>query len=538
MRKLFLIILVALIACGESNEIQQPATVVELDNTIRIDSGAIAGNQGDDGLLEFLGIPYAAPPIGDLRWQPPMAVAHWDAVLDATQRGLPCMQPKSASGFYGGSYPQTSEDCLTLNVWTRAKTASDGLPVMVWIHGGALLRGSAADYDGAGLTQKGVVLVTMNYRLGPFGFFAHPELSLEAPSGSSGNQGFLDQIAALKWVKENISAFGGDPNNVTVFGESAGSWSLSVIQASPMARGLFHKVIGQSGARFMPLPDLKQARWGLQSAEARGESVAQKITGQTATNLAAMRALDAQTIMQGYSSDPAMRDNFDYLTIQDGAVLPKEVNAIFAAAQQADVPVLIGSNANEATTFDPALSNPSLQDMDYGPLLTRQVEALLPAVGAQLLDFYPPAAADSRRSWTEFNTDVMFTQQMRLWADYMEAVSSPAYLYWWNWRPVINGSDRLGAFHAAEIPYVFGRLDAFGIEPSAEDYAFADLMMTIWTNFAKTGNPSVAEVIDWPAYRSSAPATAVLGPQLSIRQGIRSEQVALISAGFAARRTP
>ena len=191
MRKLFLIILVALIACGESNEIQQPATVVELDNTIRIDSGAIAGNQGDDGLLEFLGIPYAAPPIGGRRWQPPMAVAHWDAVLDATQRGLPCMQPKSASGFYGGSYPQTSEDCLTLNVWTRAKTASDGLPVMVWIHGGALFRGSAADYDGAGLTQKGVVLVTMNYRLGPFGFFAHPELSLEAPSGSSGNQGFF-----------------------------------------------------------------------------------------------------------------------------------------------------------------------------------------------------------------------------------------------------------------------------------------------------------------------------------------------------------
>ena len=157
-----------------------------------------------------------------------------------------------------------------------------------------------------------------------------------------------------------------------------------------MARGLFHKVIGQSGARFMPLPDLKQARWGLQSAEARGESVAQKITGQTATNLAAMRALDAQTIMQGYSSDPAMRDNFDYLTIQDGAVLPKEVNAIFAAAQQADVPVLIGSNANEATTFDPALSNPSLQDMDYGPLLTRQVEALLPAVGAQFARFLSP----------------------------------------------------------------------------------------------------------------------------------------------------
>ncbi len=537
-RKLFFIVVVFLIACAEPGGSQKATPPMKLGASVEVSGGTITGNVREDGLHEYLGIPYAAPPVGDRRWQPPGAVMGWEGTRDATKRGLPCMQPGSLSEFYDRSYLETSEDCLTLNVWTRADTVAQGLPVMVWIHGGALVMGSGRDYDGAPLTGRGVVLVTINYRLGPFGFYAHPELSAENPAGASGNQGFRDQIAALQWVKDNIAAFGGNPDNVTIFGESAGSWSMSVMQASPMARGLFHKVIGQSGARFIPIPDLQASRWGLPSAESWGETLAQKFTGKEAASLADLRAVDAQAIMDIYSADPVILNNFDYLTIEDGEVLPQEVNAIFAAGAQADVPVLIGSNADEATTFDPAVLDPNSVDLDYGDALKSQVQAMLPAANERLFDVYPPTAEAGRQSWIEFSTDAMFTQPMRLWADYMELVSSPAYLYWWEWRPVIDGSDQYGAFHAAEIPYVFGDLGMFDIEPSADESAFSDLMMTIWTNFAKTGNPSVANVIDWPAYATTTPSTAVLGRDLSIRQGIRSERVEMITAAYDAHRKP
>ena len=229
-----------LIACTEPEATQQRTPPPEkLGASVEVSGGTITGNVREDGLYEYLGIPYAAPPVGDLRWQPPGAVIGWEGTRDATKRGLPCVQPGSLSAFYDRSYLETSEDCLTLNVWTRADTVAQGLPVMVWIHGGALVMGSGRDYDGAPLTERGVVLVTINYRLGPFGFYAHPELSAENSAGASGNQGFRDQIAALQWVRDNIAAFGGNPDNVTIFGESAGSWSMSVMQASPMARGLF-----------------------------------------------------------------------------------------------------------------------------------------------------------------------------------------------------------------------------------------------------------------------------------------------------------
>ena len=535
MRYIVLIVLGFVFGCAEQGTLSTD-TAKKISTEVEVSGGKIVGRARENGLFEFLGIPFAAAPVGDLRWQPPQSVEAWTGERDASKPGLPCVQPATLSEFYARAYSETSEDCLTLNVWSRASTTEDKIPVMVWIHGGALVMGSGRDYDGAPLTANGVVLVTINYRLGPFGFFAHPELSSEDPEGVSGNQGFRDQIAALEWVRDNIEAFGGDPDNVTIFGESAGSWSMSVMQASPLARGLFHKVIGQSGARFIPIPDLKIDRWGIPSAESWGETLGAKFSGVDKASIGDLRALPAQEIMDVYSKDPEVLMNFDYLTVVDGAVLPEEVNEIFDSGNQADVPVLIGSNADEATTFDPALLNPQATDFDYTEALNAQVALMLPNADTSIFEHYPTKPDVAQQSWVEFSTDAMFTQPMRLWADYMQNVSSPAYLYWWDWRPIIDGSDQYGAFHAAEVPYVFGDLSNFNMTARPEDRKFSELMMMIWTNFAKTGDPSVEGAIEWPPYDPASSATAVLGKKLAIEPGIRSERVTAITAAHAARR--
>lgn len=544
--KITLILLVMALASGCSNTKQPdtpesnklPATSPQLTNKIKLNTGLIEGNQPEPDLKEFLGIPFAAPPMDALRWQPPQPADSWTGVRDASTRGLPCIQPTSLSPFYHRSYPQTSEDCLTLNVWTRAASEGDNLPVMVWVHGGALIMGSGADYDGAKLTAKGVVLVTINYRLGPFGFFAHPELTKQSEHGSSGNQGYKDQIAALQWVRDNIRAFGGNPDNVTIFGESAGSWSMSVLQASPSARGLFHKVIGQSGARLLPLSNLKTASNGFVSAEQRGLTLAKLFSGDAAPSMAQLQALPAEQIMAAYAADPAVLNNFDALTIVDGEVLPEEVNTIFAKGEQANVPVMIGSNALEASTFDPGMFVPAKSNnLDYANLLNAQVTQMLPAVDSALLNYYPtPDPSAARQAWINFNTDVSFTQPMNLWAEHMLKQTSPAYLYWWDWQPSIKGSRQYGAFHAAEIPYVFGNLDTFDIDITPQDEEFSNLMMDIWTQFAKTSNPSIQGVLDWPAYTAEDHQTVVIGENLSVSKGVRLPQVKLITEAYDRNR--
>ena len=538
-KKKFSVILTTLLimACSEQADIEILKLSVGEEKTISdvvaVNGGTIRGIAREGGLHEYLGIPYAAAPVGERRWQSPAKLVPWEGERDSTDFGLPCYQPNSVSAFYDRSYEEMSEDCLTLNVWTGAKKTSDALPVMVWIHGGALIMGSGMDYDGAPLTRKGVILVTINYRLGPFGFYAHPQLSVEG-QGHSGNQGYKDQIAALKWVQENIRQFGGDPDNVTIFGESAGSWSMSVLQASPLARGLFNKIIGQSGARFVPLADLKVARWGMPSAEKRGEKLASMFAQTEAPDLNALRELSAESILDAYAADPATLFDFDALTIVDGQLLPDEVNTIFDQGRQADVPVLIGSNADEATTFDPAIG--SLEPVDYVDLHTQFVDVTLGGDKQKIFALYPDSPELARDSYIRFNTDANFTQPMRQWADYMGNVSSPAYLYWWNWRPIVNGSDEYGSFHAAEIPYVFNDFAMFDIDVSDREEAFSETMMTIWTNFAKKSNPSSEGVVDWPAYNVDEPMTVIIGSEIGLEKGVRSEQVREITAGYNARR--
>ena len=246
-----------------------------IEGPVRVNGGTLAGaTDSASGVSSFKGIPFAAPPVGDLRWRAPEPPAKWDGVRQATNFSVTCMQTPYAEGSpYRTQAEPMSEDCLYLNVWTAAKAATERRPVMVWIYGGALTRGAASlpGYDGAELARKGVVLVSFNYRLGAFGFFAHPDLTAESPHHSSGNYGFLDQIAALQWVQRNIAQFGGDPNNVTIFGESAGSWSVNILVASPLAKGLFQRAIGESGANFAPmtkLAELEQA--GVRTAKSLG----------------------------------------------------------------------------------------------------------------------------------------------------------------------------------------------------------------------------------------------------------------------------
>jgi len=502
-----------------------------------VTGGEVLGSITNDGLKKFLGIPYAAPPEGRFRWAPPQPVKPWLGTRDATRYSAQCMQPRPTSLFYMSQRDNQSEDCLYLNVWTRAISADDALPVMVWIHGGALQEGAGELYPGDRLTREGVVLVTLNYRLGPLGFFAHPELTREN-DGHSGNQGYLDQIAALRWVQANIRKFGGDPENVTIFGESAGSWSVNVLQASPLARGLFHRVIGQSGARLLPLSELTRTTTFAPSAESHGLLTVEQLTGDAATSLQALRDLPAKQILARYWESQDLAWNFDALTIVDGHVLPRQIIEIFRTGEQADVPVLAGSLADESVTFlppDVAASSP-----DYCKLLVEMAVARLPEVG-DVTDHYPcDTPRQANLSYIAFETDLVFTQQARAWAAAMQTVESPAYLYWWERSPPLAGDRRLGAFHAGEIPYVFGcfgecSIFGFSVDDVVSERRFSDTVIGMWTNFAKTGNPSMGNTQSWLPYRQQSPRIMVFSEALKMIEGLRDPQLDMITKAYEKR---
>ena len=518
-------LLTSFYSCSASNSIE---------TKLEVEGGQIEGTQSGS-LKKYLGIPYAAPPVEDLRWSPPQPLNSWSGVRDASVNSKICHQPKQPTEFYdrGPDQSNMSEDCLTLNVWTRAKKTEENLPVMVWIHGGALVWGSGSEYKGDELTKRGVILVTVNYRLGPLGFYSHPELNDEN-DGHSGNQGYRDQIAALQWVKNNIKEFGGDPNNVTIFGESAGSWSINVLQASPLSRGLFHKAIGQSGARLLPLTHLTMTSDYSDSASRLGVDLAETMSGKKDTSLEQLRNIAALDIIRTIEEDEAYTSSFDSLTIIDGEVLPEAVSAIFLKGNQADVPVLIGSTADEATTFDPVMLNPeAAKFLNYVDLTKASINQILPNVDKKIFEYYPTTnEAVAKDSWVSFNTDAMFTAPMQDWGNLMSTVSSPAYLYLWDHHPKVNGTKEFKAFHAAEVPYVFGGMDMFDIDLTEQDRDFSNTMMDIWTNFAKTGNPSLPGNFEWPEFESSDQKYISLGLVIEEKQNLRSEKVALINDAF------
>jgi para-nitrobenzyl esterase len=475
-----------LLFVGFSSGLVSSNNAFGVNGNIKVEGGMISGITAD-GVISFKGIPFAAPPVGDLRWRAPQSVIPWQGVRAADSFGAECPQtPYPVGSMYYSPPQKQSEDCLFLNVWTTAKQG-DKRPVMVWIHGGALTRGSGSTqaYNGAAFARKDVVLVTINYRLGVLGYMAHPELTAESPNHSSGNYGVLDQIAALKWVQKNIAAFGGDPTKVTIFGESAGSWSVNVLIASPLAKGLFRGAIGESGGVFQPGAFLKDEGKGGPSAESIGLGFGKAVG---AASIKDLRALPAEKIV----------DMFKLQTViaVDGWVLPDEVRNICAKGKQNDVNVIVGSNANEMTSlFSDALIPKKMEDYrkrvesQYGERI-KEYDAAYPVHNEEeIRDAYLASFRDS-----------IFTWQMRTWARMTATGHSKAYLYFFSHVPPNKISKLLGAYHAGEITYVFNNLNRQNELLQDVDFKLADMMNSYWVNFATTGDPNGKGLPNWPAY--------------------------------------
>jgi len=480
-------------------------------------------------------IPYAAAPVEDLRWRPPARPASWDTVRDAPAESVRCIQTKGPGSFYGRPIAgPRDEDCLYLNVWSAARSPDEARPVMVWIHGGALVTGSGAAYDGRVLAEKGVVLVTINYRLGPFGFVAHPGLSAESDHAASGNYGFLDQIAALEWVRDNVGSFGGDPGRVTIFGESAGSLSVNVLQASPLARGLFHGVIGESGGAFHPMTYLREDKPWSDAGESSGVALAEALGAEGSSDdeiVASLRELPADEVLSKWRGDPTL-SNYWALPQVDGYVLPDEVAQIYEEGRQTDVPVMIGSNADEGT----ALTDAVWPEFD---LDTHRdwVKSSHPDLASEVHDLYP--ASNDEEAWqaqADLIGDEWFTYHMRQWARDMDKVSSDAYLYFFTYAPPIEKRDRYGAFHAAEIAYVFGKLNGFDAKPGPADESLSDVLSSAWVRFATTFDPNGPGLEKWEAFRSSNEAYIEFGGTVAAKTRLRMEKVDIIRRSFDARR--
>ncbi|MHC4985580.1 MAG: carboxylesterase/lipase family protein, partial [Planctomycetota bacterium] len=471
---------------------------------VQTQSGPIAGDYTDvlGEVRAFLGIPFAAPPIDELRWQPPQPHAPWSEVRDATEFGASCHQPDTLLGQTEGEF---SEDCLYLNVWTPAAAVAESLPVMVWIHGGGFASGSGSQSatNGTALAREGVVVVGINYRLGPFGFLAHPALSAESDDGISGNYGLLDQIAALQWVQDNISAFGGDPDNVTIFGVSAGGISVCSLLTSPLAEGLFHRGIIESGAAAGMMAPLRSDDPGARPMEAVGEIVAERLGIDTegAEAVAALRAVDAEALLA--AADPSIGlfgGGLKFWPCVDGVVLPAEPAAAIAAGDVPDVPVLLGTTTDEATIFVSRLVRP-MQPMPYRLLLrtvfgrrTDDVVAAFPIV----------APEDAPLQIGRIVTHACFTAPTRRVARALaEHNRSDVYLYQFSRVCQLAETQGLGAFHGAEVPYVFGTKRII-LGFTDLDIALSRTIRCAWVRFAETGDPNGVGLPDWPAYEAES----------------------------------
>lgn len=503
-------VLIAPVAPRAAERAAQPQNPV-----VQLREGRLVG-VGERGVHVFKGIPYATPPVGDRRWRPPEPAAPWRGARRAMRFSPDCPQPPYPEGsFFDRGVAPTSEDCLYLNVWTASLKATDRRPVMVWIHGGGLTRGSGAQpwYDGTELARKGVVLVTLNYRLGPFGYLAHPALTAESPHDSSGNYGLLDQIAALRWVRDNIARFGGDPGNVTVFGESAGAWSVHQLTAAPLAAELFQKAIAQSGAHAYPLPELGRSRYGLPPYEETGLAL-ERAAG--VDSLAALRGLTADALLDAWE-----RAQLQTATgpVVDGWVLPDQIVEIYRQNRHHPVPLILGSNADEGSNLARA------QIPDDPEAFAAAVRSRFGDPAEELLDLYR-ADRDHRAAYLASFRDEAFSWPMRLWARQAVAHGQNVFLYYFIHEPPDAGAAGSGAYHAAEIRYVFGHPE-IDMEPRRRDRELARVMSELWVGFAATGVPSASDAPAWPAYEPARPRVMLFGDRVRVADDPLAAQAAL-----------
>ncbi len=476
---------------------------------VTIGSGVLRGAWVDSSanIATFKGIPYAAPPVGPLRWRPPVPVTAWADERDASAYGFACPQEDRLKALFGVDLGPQNEDCLTLNVFTGALMAptaagAKAQPVMLWIHGGALTMGAGSQTDGSRLAAQGAVIVTINYRLGTLGFLAHPALSAESSMRVSGNYGLLDQIAALRWVRANIARFGGDPDNVTIFGESAGGWSVHALLASPKARGLFHRAIIQSGGSGVGVPPLRRAAdaSARASAERTGTEAALELGLRGADASAAeLRALPVAALVAAAAGDAGSaiaRFNID------GQVLTESPAQAVAAGRSARVPLLIGSNADEGTILFRTAPATTLEA--FRARLATDVTAI---PTDSLMARYPTDSTPQiLRSWQSMMGDVELGAPARWTAE--RAVMNGHTVFLYQFTRVAAGpiGRTLGAFHAAEIPFVYGvRADQmprlWGTSPN--DAELSRTMSAHWVNFARTGDPNGTGVPRWSRYMTN-----------------------------------
>jgi para-nitrobenzyl esterase len=472
-----------------------PAARANNELSVATDRGSVQGTLSSDGQVRtFLGIPYAAPPVGPLRWKPPQPAAPWSGVRSATSFGPRCMQTKLYPDMvFRDSGP--SEDCLTLNVWVPAENNAAPLPVMVWIHGGGFVTGGSSEprQDGEHLARKGVIVVSMNYRLGVFGFFALPSLAAESAQHAAGNYGLLDQAAALEWVKRNIAAFGGDPAKVTIFGESAGSISVSALMASPRSRGLFAGAIGESGGALTG-PDLTFLSRSV--SENLGREFAESAFKNS--SLADLRSVSAADLLKAASTAPHS-DKIFWPNV-DGDFLSEGVAEIYASGNQAHVPLLAGWNKDEGDLADLGQSGTPTPESLRAVAISR--------FGAKAPDFLKVYAASNNagalRVSEDFAGDAFIAYATWEWLEaQVKTGNAPVYRYRFDlgspgdpFHPAA-----IGAFHSDDIEYVFGTLDSrHGAKWRPQDYKLSELVQTYWTNFAKAGDPNGAGLPQWPGY--------------------------------------
>lgn len=484
-------------------------------------SGGIVQGTIEDSLTIFKGIPFAAPPVGDLRWKPPQAVESWDGVKQATEF--------APSPFQGSNPPGgKSEDCLYLNVWTPAKSFDEKLPVLVWIYGGGFGGGSTAYpvHDGANLAKKDVVLVSIAYRVGTIGFLAHPELSEESPNNVSGNYGLLDQIAALEWIQENISAFGGDPNKVTIFGESAGGIAVSMLCASPLAEGLFHGAISQSGGSFGPTRPTTypgENMKTLQQAEADGLSFAEKAG---ASSIEELRNLPPEELPSGMGMTGGW-------PIVDGYVIPDVQTKLYKEGNYNDVPVMIGYNSDEGASFlrvnEPEAYVKSVEER-YGPY----ADTLLVA--------YPPGEGKVAKTARDLSRDAAFGWQTWIWGRLQSQTgNSNVYYYYFDQHPDYPEDSPkygYGSPHGQDEAYAFMNLNSEDESTTAGDLKLQEIMGTYWTNFAKYGNPNGESVPEWPVFSDANPEVLYLMTNPHVGPVPSEESMKVLDSYFQWRMTP
>lgn len=553
MRRFSIILLLILLAGAAYGwfALRKPPKPMEMSEPVRIHQGVVIGglDRQNPDVAVFNGIPYATA----RRWAPPSAPPQWGAISrDAREFGPECMQGRStADGFMNGIMegvglswfertvgrviialqrpPVEAEDCLSINIRTANLGGRNLQPVMVWIHGGAHQFGAGSQdfYQANGLVEKGVVLVTLNYRLGAFGYLAHPALTEEA--GTSGNYGLMDQVSALNWVRENIAVFGGDPNNVTIFGESAGAQSITELMATPMSGGLFHKAILQSGASTYNALHLKRSALpGIMSAEEAGIEFLAPLAPYTA-KASDLRAIPAAAIV---SRADARQDLTSYfLPVVDGRVMPRPIGAAFRDGETPGVPMIAGFNADEGTLFYDMIHSPTILRSGITGSLEEREEALASVFGQN------PAKAlqalygmNTLESWdkgaVEMLGDDLFGVHMRYVGRRNAESGQPTYLYHFTRVPP-SPRQTIGAFHASEISFVFNS-HLPSLKMAEGDAALTEAMMTYWTNFARTGDPNGTGVPEWPAYSRSRDVWLDLNHSIRVIEGLRARKLDIL----------